>query len=225
MLTDAVEALTAWVEQIVHTLGLPGVALIALLENLFPPTPSEFLYPLAGKLAADGVLTPLGVIGAGVLGSLAGSLCYYALGRWLGAERARCAVVRYGRFRLWRFTVEFVAVEDYDRAVELFQRWGGMIVLVARLMPLVHSVVSIPAGVVKMRLAPFIVYTTIGSALWIAPLTLFGLWLGNNWEDVLYWMSVYEYAWYAVIAGWLIYLVAKRTRSARQRRTTDHTTH
>lgn len=223
MLADAVESLTAWVEQIVHTLGLPGVALIALLENLFPPTPSEFLYPLAGKLAADGVLTPLGVILAGIAGSLTGSLLYYALGRWLGAERARNAVVRYGRVRLWGFTLEFIAIEDYDRAVALFQRWGGMIVLVARLMPLVHSVVSIPAGVVRMRLFPFITYTIIGSALWIAPLTLLGLWLGNNWEDILYWLDVYQTGWYAVIALSLLYLVAKRIRAAHQRRKTGHT--
>lgn len=219
MLSDAVEAVTAWVEQIVDTLGLPGVALIALFENLFPPTPSEFLYPLAGKLAADGVLTPLGVILAGIAGSLTGSLLYYALGRWLGAERARRAVARYGRLRVWRVTLTFVTVNEYDRAVELFHRWGGPVVLVARLIPVVHSAVSIPAGVVRMRLIPFIVYTVIGSALWIAPLTGFGMWLGENWEQILYWLDVYQYAWYAVIAVGVLVLIARRIR---QHRMADH---
>ena len=114
-----------------------------------------------------------------------------------------------------------MSVEDYDRAVGLFQRWGGAIVLIARIMPLVHGVVSIPAGVTRMRLFPFIVYTAIGSALWIAPLTYFGLWLGNNWERVLYWMDVYEYGWYVVMALGVVVLVFRRLQ-ARQARHEKH---
>ncbi len=222
VLANWIESLTVWVEQIIHSLGLPGIVLIALLENLFPPTPSEFLYPLAGKLASDGALPVLGVIVAGVLGSLIGSLSYYGLGRWLGAVRARRMIVRYGRIKVLRFTLEFIAVEDYDRAVRLFQQRGGVIVLVARLMPLVHSAVSLPAGVTQMRLLPFIVYTAVGSTLWIAPLTLFGLWLGNNWEDILYWMDIYEYVWYAVFAVAISYWIVRRIYVSRKRRTTDN---
>jgi membrane protein DedA with SNARE-associated domain len=165
MLADFFETLAGGVEQIIQTFGLPGVTLIALLENLFPPTPSELLYPLAGKLAYDGELTPWGVIAAGVAGSLAGSLIYYSLGYWLGAERARAAIVRFGHIRIGRFAFTLIAVADYDQAVALFQRRGGSIVLIARLMPLVHSVVSIPAGVTRMRLLPFIVYTGVVRAV------------------------------------------------------------
>ncbi len=88
-------------------------------------------------------------------------------------------------------------------------------------MPFVHSIVSVPAGVTRMSLFPFIVYTAIGSALWIAPLTLFGLWLGNNWEQVLYWMDVYEYGWYAVMVVGIIYLIVRRVQSGQAR----HKTH
>ena len=114
LLTDIFESLTTWVENLIHTFGLPGVTLIALLENLFPPTPSEFLYPLAGKLVADGSLTALGVIAAGIVGSLAGSLTYYAIGYWLGEARARKAIGRFGHIQVWRFQLMIVSLDDYD---------------------------------------------------------------------------------------------------------------
>jgi membrane protein DedA with SNARE-associated domain len=215
MLADFFETLAGGVEQIIQTFGLPGVTLIALLENLFPPTPSELLYPLAGKLAYDGKLDPWGVIAAGVIGSLAGSLTYYSVGYRLGAERVRTAIVRFGQIRIGRFAVTLIAVDEYDQAVALFQRRGGSIVLIARLMPLVHSIVSIPAGVTRMRLLPFIVYTSVGSVLWIAPLTLAGMWLGTNWEHVLHWMDVYEYGWYVLMGLAVAYMIIRRIRSQR----------
>lgn len=213
MLADLVETLADWLESIVNTLGLPGVGLIALLENLFPPTPSEFLYPLAGKLAYDGRLTPLGVIAAGIVGSLAGSLIYYSLGYRLGADRVRQGIVRFGRLRLGRLKVTIIPVEDYDRAVLLFQRRGGTIVLVARLVPLVHSVVSIPAGVTRMRLLPFVIYTVIGSALWIAPLTVLGMWLGSNWERILSWLDIYQNVWYGLMGLAVLGMIVRRVRA------------
>jgi len=216
MLTDVVEALAAGLESLVEAVGLPGVLIIALLENLFPPTPSEFLYPLAGKLVYDGELTAWSVILTGVLGSLAGSLLYYGLGYWLGEERARQAIARYGSIRLRRWTITIVSTNDYDRALVLFERWGGPLVLIARLVPLVHSVVSIPAGVVRMRLPSFVFYTALGSLLWIAPLTLFGMWLGSQWEDILRWLNVYTNVWYVVIGAALAYWIVRRVRAARR---------
>jgi membrane protein DedA with SNARE-associated domain len=216
MLADLFEAFAAGLESLVETFGLPGVVMIALFENLFPPTPSEFLYPLAGKLVYDGHFNAVGVIIAGVLGSLMGSLVYYSIGYWLGEAHAREAIARYGSLRLWRWSVILASVEDYDRAVALFQRWGGPLVLVARLVPLVHSVVSIPAGVVRMRLLPFILYTALGSFLWIMPLTLFGMWLGSQWEKILYYMDVYTNVWYGLIGAALVYWIARRVWAVRR---------
>lgn len=216
MLTDFFEALASGLEQIVNVFGLPGITLIALLENLFPPTPSEFLYPLAGKLAYDGKLTAGGIIIAGVLGSLVGSLTYYSLGYWLGEDRVRRAIARFGQIRVRRLKVQVVSTEDYDRATRLFQQRGGIIVLIARLVPLVHGVVSIPAGVTRMRLLPFIVYTAIGSALWIAPLTLLGMWLGSKWERILYWMDVYQNIWYVLMILAVAYMIVRHVRARRR---------
>ncbi len=215
MISNLIDSLAQAMEHLVEVVGLPGITLIALFENLFPPTPSEFLYPLAGKLVYDGHLNALGVILAGVAGSLAGSLFYYSVGYRLGETRTRAAIERWGRVRLWRVSLTFVTLDDYDRAVVLFGRWGGPLVLVARLIPLVHAVVSIPAGVVRMRLVPFVIYTALGSALWIAPLTLLGMWLGSQWERLMYWLNVYSNAWYILLGAWILTMIVRRARRIR----------
>ena len=222
MIAELLDALAGGVEAVIDTLGLPGVTLIAFLENLFPPTPSEILYPLAGKLAHDGELVAWGVIVAGVIGSLLGSLIYYGVGYWLGRDRVRGALARYGRVRVGRFQWTIVSVDEYDRAMALFDRRGGVIVLIARLMPLVHGAVSIPAGVVRMPLGPFVFYTALGSALWIAPLTLLGVWLGANWERALYWIGLYENIWYGLIAAAIAYFIYGRVRNRQLTRENEY---
>lgn len=216
MLTQIVEALSGWVEHIVLFLGVPGVTVIALLENLFPPTPSEILYPLAGKMAYDGAMTIPMIVIAGLAGSLMGSLVYYSIGYRLGKDHTRTLVDHFGTLRLWKLKLKIVGVDEFDRGMELFDKHGGRIVVIARVMPLVHSVVSIPAGVSKMALAPFIVYTLIGSALWITPLVMLGYWLGSNWEQLLHWLDVYEYIWYAIIGLAILYFVVRRVRERKQ---------
>jgi membrane protein DedA with SNARE-associated domain len=219
VLSQFVETLTSIIQQIVVSFGAPGITLVALFENLFPPTPSEFLYPLAGKMAADGQISLVAIVIAGVVGSLMGSLLYYRVGYWLGEERSRVAIDRYGKIRLLGRDFRFVSVEEFDKALRLFERHGGKIVFVARLMPLVHGVVSIPAGVTRMKLLPFLLYTAVGAALWIGPLSLFGYWLGNNWEQVLYYLDVYENIIYVLIVAAVVYYVIRRVQRSRNK---DH---
>lgn len=199
MLADFFRALAELVEWLILNVGVVGITLVAMLENLFPPTPSELLYPLSGKLAYDGVVSPIAVIIAGITGSLLGSLIYYRLGYALGDERVRLVITRWGTWHIWRFKLQLITVEHYERALELFERRGAIIVLVARLMPVVHSVISIPAGVVRMPLLPFVIYTCLGAGIHVMMWTLFGYWLGDNWEQLLEWMDVYEVIWYGVI--------------------------
>lgn len=216
MLAQFIDSLSIFVEQILVTFDAPGIVLIALLENLFPLTPSELIYPLAGKMAYDGDISLTAIILAGVLGSVIGSLLLYTLGNVMGEARTRRFVARYGVIKFWRISITVFSLESYDRAVSQFEQHGGRIVLLARLMPFIHGVISIPAGVVKMNLLAFVVYTAIGSALWIAPAVLLGYFLGSQWETVLALLDAYETMWYVVIALAILYYVVKRLRQPTQ---------
>jgi membrane protein DedA with SNARE-associated domain len=210
VLADFIDSLAKALQNLLDVAGIPGIVLIAFFENMFPPTPSEFLYPLAGKYAADGEMSLIAIIVAGVLGSLIGSLLYYALGYFLGADRTRSIIERYGAFRLIRWRVEIVTPADYDLALTWFERRGGWVIFIARIMPLVHSVVSIPAGVTRMNLLAFLLITTLGVVAWIAPLSIFGYWLGNNWEQVLNALNVYQNVWYVLMALFILWLAFRR---------------
>jgi len=216
MLSSALEALAGWVGSVVAWGGVGGVAMIALFENLFPPTPSEWLYPLAGKMAYDGEISLIGVIIAGVIGSLIGSTIWYGIGYRLGEDNMRAFVERFGGVRLWRWHITFFKIEDYDNAMRLFKTRGSVVVFVARLMPLVHGVVSVPAGVAKMSLVPFYFYTTLGSLFWITPLTLFGYFLGSQWEQIIEWLDVYQTVWYILIGVAIVYYVIRRILNHRR---------
>lgn len=202
--------MTVFLGNLVATFGAPGITVVALFENLFPPTPSEYIYPLAGKMAYDGKVSLLAVVVAGTLGSLAGALIFYRLGYWLGEARAREAIARYGTLRVLGRSLKVLSAQDFDMGLSLFARYGYRIVFIARLMPFVHGVVSIPAGVVRMPLLPFMFYTALGASLWIGPLSLFGYWLGSRWTDVLGWLDVYQNVILAVIGLAIMYVVARR---------------
>lgn len=213
MLSDLLQFLTEAVEQIVILFGAPGITLIAMMESLFPPTPSEALYPLAGKMAYDGHISVVAIVIAGTLGSLIGASIWYALGYHLGEERTRAFIARHGTLRLRRFAFTVISVEDFNRGLDLYRQHGGIIVLVGRLMPFIHGVVSIPAGVVHMNRPRFALYTALGSFLWIGPLSVFGYWLGSNWGQILQWLDVYENVWYIVIGLLLIWYIYHRLRA------------
>ncbi|MDQ7026693.1 MAG: DedA family protein [Anaerolineae bacterium] len=221
MLSQLIDTLTIFVEQLLVRFDTPGIVLIALLENLFPLTPSELIYPLAGKMAYDGNLSLTAIILAGVLGSVIGALLLYTLGHKMGETRTRGFVARYGVIKFWRITIDVFSLESYDRAVSQFEKHGGRIVLLARLMPFIHGVISIPAGVVRMNLWAFVIYTAIGSALWIAPTVLLGYFLGSQWETVLRLLDAYETLWYIVIVLAILYFVVKRLRQHRQSASDD----
>jgi membrane protein DedA with SNARE-associated domain len=176
---------------IIERFGYTGIALLIALETVFPPLPSEIILPLGGFTASRGDLTLWGVILAATLGSVAGALVLYAVGYWFGRERLYWLVDRYGRYVLLKQT-------DIDKANDWFERYNTKAVLIGRMIPVVRSLISIPAGLTRMSLPTFIVYTTIGSALWNSALIGSGYLLGNNWEEVEQYVG---YLQYAVILG------------------------
>lgn len=212
MLSEWLEVMRVWIEGLILSLGYVGIALIMLVENLFPPIPSELVMPFAGFLAARGELNFVGVLAAGVLGSVAGAVILYGFGAWAGERLVRPLVVAYGRWLL-------LSEEDFDRAMAIFGRFGQVAVLAGRLMPLVRSLISVPAGMNRMPLGPFVLLTTTGTLLWNLLLAGAGWWLGARWDDILLFTKQYErgvlVTLAVVAAGWVISQLARRRAAGR----------
>lgn len=197
------EWLATFASNVIDALGYPGVAFLIFLENLFPPIPSEAILPLAGFLAGQGrMLLPV-VIAAATLGAVAGALVLYGLGAWFGDRRIRWLVNRYGR---WLALTE----DDLDLANGWFDCHGGKAVLLCRLLPIVRSLISIPAGLRRMPMSIFVLYTAVGAGLWNSVLVIAGWWLGENWEEVGDYVSYLEYPVIIVVILAIAWYVWKR---------------
>jgi membrane protein DedA with SNARE-associated domain len=197
------------ITRLVEQTGYLGIALLMLAENVFPPIPSELIMPLAGFTAAQGKLGILGVVLAGVLGSLVGALLWYEAGRRLGLERLRRWTGRYGRW----FTLE---PEDLDQATVWFRAHCGQAVLIGRLVPAVRTLISVPAGIADMPLPRFLLYSGIGTALWTTVLTLAGYALEDRYQDVQAWLNPVSNVILGGLLAWYVYrVVTFRPREAR----------
>jgi membrane protein DedA with SNARE-associated domain len=184
----------ALIEHLVGTVGYVGIGLAMVLENLFPPIPSELVLPFAGSLVAQGKLTFVGVLVASTVGSLLGTTLFYLLGWSLGETRARAFVRRYGRF--------FALKQDgLDRATELFRKFDGQSVMWSRLLPGVRSIISFPAGLARMAPARFIAFTLLGTAVWNSLLISGGVLLGRRWHEIATVFERLEVAVWVVLAG------------------------
>lgn len=197
--------MAGWIFSVVDRLGAPGVGLLILLENLVPPIPSEVVLPLAGFRARTGSLDVLTVWPAATAGSVAGALVLYGLGAWLGYDRLYALAGR-----RW-FIV--AGRRDIERGHELFGRHGGKVVLLARFVPFLRSVVSVPAGVSGMPLLRFTVLTAIGSGVWNAVFIALGWVLGENWEQVQGWLGPVGYVVVGLLVMGLLVLVVRRRRN------------
>ncbi len=194
-------ALSDWVTDVIDRLGYVGVALLVALENLFPPIPSEIVLPFAGFVARDGGATLIGMIVAATIGSLVGAWALYGLAAWIGRDRLRAFLLRYGKWL--RLTTD-----DVDRAERWFDRRAVVAVLVGRCVPLIRSLVSIPAGFRRMPFWTFSLYTLIGSLIWNSALIGAGYVLRDNWNDIepaLDWFQYVVLAALLVVIGWFIW--------------------
>lgn len=146
------QSIIDWIVGLMETLGAPGVGVAILLENLFPPIPSEVVLPLAGFTVAQGSLNMLNVFIWSVLGSVIGAYVLYGVGAWLGLERLR-------KIADWMWLVR---ASDVDAAMNFFHKYGKPSVFIGRLIPGVRSLISIPAGLDRMSLLTFGLWTTLG---------------------------------------------------------------
>ena len=162
-----------WITDVISKLRYIGVAALTFLENVFPPIPSELVIPVAGFVAAKGEMHLGLVIAAGTLGSLAGATLWYALGRRIGEKGLREWATRHGKWMT-------LSPSDVDRAQVWFQRHGRAAVFFGRLVPGVRTFISLPAGFSEMPLAPFLLYSALGTTLWTAGLAYAGVLLQAN---------------------------------------------
>ena len=199
------------IEEIISALGYPGITFVMLVENLFPPIPSEVVMPFAGFLVVDGRFTLLGIVLAGTLGSVLGALAIYYIGVWSNERLIRRFIRRWGRFFL-------LSEEDIDRALNVFDRYGEIIIFIGRLIPIIRSLISLPAGMQRMSIPKFLLFTTMGTAIWSAILGYAGVVLGENWEEILEIVDQYERATAAVLIVLVVAFVALRLRQMRRNR-------
>jgi membrane protein DedA with SNARE-associated domain/uncharacterized membrane protein YkvA (DUF1232 family) len=166
-----------WITDTVVAGGYPGIVLMMLAENVFPPIPSELIMPLAGFVAAQGHLNPVLVVLAGTLGSVLGALPWYFAGLWLGEQRVCAFAARHGR---WLALSE----KEIGQAMRWFERHGRIAVLIGRLVPTVRTLISLPAGMARMKLLPFLLYSSIGTLAWTGALTAAGFLLEAEYQRV-----------------------------------------
>nr|WP_317199933.1 DedA family protein [uncultured Psychrobacter sp.] len=169
--------ISEWVLSIMAKFGYFGIIFAMFAENVFPPIPSEVIMPAAGFAASKGDLSLVLVILVGTLGAVLGALPLYYLGRVFDQERLAAFTDKYGKF-------VFVKAQDVMSANDWFDRHGKMAVFFGRMVPGVRSLISIPAGMNKMAIVPFLALTALGSSIWTTVLTLAGYYLGQNYEVI-----------------------------------------
>lgn len=198
-----------------ESLNYAGVALLMVLENLFPPIPSEVVMPTAGAAARSGDASLVGMILAGTLGSVVGTLPWYGAGRWIGTERFQGWIGRHGH---WLGTDP----DEIARMDEWFDRYGSWAVLIGRLVPGVRTLISVPAGLSEMSLGRYLAATTIGTAVWTALLAAVGYWLEGQSETLA---RVLKFIGMGVIGVltvlYVVRVVRRRREKSREQARTD----
>lgn len=171
-----------WIAGLIDMGGYLGVVGVMLLENLFPPIPSEVIMPMAGYLAALGEFRLVPVILAGTLGSVLGAVFWYWVGLALGEVRLLALIDRYG---VW-LTLER---RDVELALAWFRRWGYPAVFFGRMVPGIRTLISVPAGLARMPVGPFLAATTVGSLIWVTFLAMGGVLLEANYHRLADWLN------------------------------------
>lgn len=171
-----------WIASFLEGGGACAIAALMFLENVFPPIPSELIMPLAGFNAARGA-TPLWLaIVAGTAGSLAGAYLWYLVGMAFGADRLRRLVARHGRWLT-------ITPAQLDRAQDWFDQNGSAVVFFGRFVPAIRTLISVPAGLARMFLPRFVLFSALGSLVWAGALAVAGFWLEDRYEQVSGWLN------------------------------------
>ena len=169
--------MATWIIETITSLGYAGIFLLMLAESLFPPIPSELIIPFAGFSAANETLNLWLVLLSATVGAVVGMLPWYFAGRIFGLERVRWLADRFGR-------VMTLNSEEVDKATDWFRRYGPVIVFIGRLIPLIRTLISVPAGLAVMPFWKFLLFSSLGALLWNSILVGAGFLLAEHYEAV-----------------------------------------
>ncbi|MGW0431228.1 DedA family protein [Micromonospora sp. NPDC003197] len=201
--------LTGWIAGVIDSMGALGVGLLVALENIVPPIPSEVVLAMAGYLAGEGRVNVFLVVLAATAGSVLGAIALYWLGAKLGEDR----------LKRWLDRIPLVESDDLTKADRWFERYGRWAVLFGRMVPVVRSLVSVPAGADRMPIGQFLALTTLGSGIWNSLFVGLGYTLGSRWEEAERYSSWFDYGillFFVVMIGtWVV-------KRLRQRRGKQH---
>lgn len=197
--------LAGFVADIMGSIGIVGVGLILAVETILPFLPSEVALPLAGFSAERGDFGLVPVIVAATIGSVGGALVLYWISLKFGLERTRAVLAK----------VPFVTERDIDKGVAWFARNDAAAVFLGRMVPGIRSLVSIPAGVERMALRRFLVYTTAGSLIWNVIWIVAGYQLGSNWAKVETYAGYLKYGLVVAVVALLVWFVLYKRRTRR----------
>jgi membrane protein DedA with SNARE-associated domain len=166
-----------WINDLMTSLGYWGIGLLMFLENLFPPIPSELIMPLAGFTVSQGRMNFGMAVLAGTVGTMAGTFAWYYLGRVVNYQRLENLAIRYGKWI-------GVTVIEIDRVNNWFNKHGNKAVFFGRMVPGIRTLISLPAGMNKMPITSFTLYSTMGTLIWTLALTTAGFLLGDNYAVI-----------------------------------------
>lgn len=185
--------LETWITSIMANFGYIGIFVLIMVENLFPPIPSEIILTFGGFMTTVSSLNVVMVIIVATLGSVVGAILLYKVASYFGKERLTKIVLKYGR-------ILRLKESDIERAENFFLKYGSWAVFLCRMIPLIRSLISIPAGMTQMKMSRFLVLTTAGSLLWNTVLIGLGAFLGESWNEIVVFMDSFSTIIYGIIA-------------------------
>ncbi|MEG2814171.1 MAG: DedA family protein [Oscillospiraceae bacterium] len=206
-----------WIIQIMNQFGYFGIALLIAIENIFPPIPSEVILTFGGFMTTHSELKIWGVVLVATIGSIVGALVLYGIGRLLTPQRLGKIIDKWGH-------ILRVKKEDIQKAEGWFNKRGNLTVFFCRFIPIIRSLISIPAGMSHMNMGKFLIYTTLGTSIWNIVLVCLGSFAGENWEVIVGYINTYSHIVLlilAVIAVILIIWFVKKRINRKKREETQ----
>ncbi|AKG73107.1 DedA family protein [Salinicoccus halodurans] len=189
-----------WITDFMEQFGYLGIFLLIMVENLFPPIPSEVILTFGGFMTTKSSMNIYGVVAASTLGSVGGAVVLYYIGRVLSVKRIERIVEKYGKFLR-------VEKKDVHKANGWFEKYGAWTVFFCRFIPLIRSLISLPAGMSHMNIWLFLGLTALGTIIWNTVLVVIGASLGESWDSIVGYMDIYSNIVYAILA-FLVIVIA-----------------